>query len=458
MIPQHLFIGGGAQETIIGLFGLGMLLVSGALIWLLPRRYIVIPLLLAGFLIPSSDVLVVWGSHFPPARILALFCLTRIGVTQQRYREGLFAGGMNGIDRAFLISTVVVSVNFVLIWKQWTAVVTQIGSLLGSVGMYVSLRFLIRTKSDILRSIETLAYVALANAIEMTNEKLSVRNLFVTILGGVDSVPLVREGRIRSQGSFGHAILAGTFGAIVIPLCWVLWREGNKRLIAGIGSASAFIMILTSASSTPLMGVVGLMLGIVFWPLRKSMQAIRWGVLATVVALQCVMKAPVWFLIARVDLVGGSAAFDRANLIDTCVRHFWDWWLIGTRDIGSWGWSMWDLSDTYVSKAETGGLLGLVFFIVALKRSFARLGDARKQAEGSKSEFALWLLGTALFVNIMTFFGVSYWDQTEILWLLLLTIISASATFTRRVNKSVRPPTPIETPTRGAQLARMSHL
>jgi hypothetical protein len=52
------------------------------------------------------------------------------------------------------------------------------------------------------------------------------------------------------------------------------------------------------------------------------------------------MKAPVWFLIARIDLAGGSSGYHRAMLIDTFLRHFGDWWLLGTKDAFSWGWDM----------------------------------------------------------------------------------------------------------------------
>ena len=54
------------------------------------------------------------------------------------------------------------------------------------------------------------------------------------------------------------------------------------------------------------------------------------------------MKAPVWFLISHVDLVGGSSGYHHASVIDQFIRNFFDWWLVGTYDNGSWGWDMWD--------------------------------------------------------------------------------------------------------------------
>ena len=134
-----------------------------------------------------------------------------------------------------------------------------------------------------------------------------------------------------------------------------------------------------------------------------------------------------WFLIARMDALGASSGYHRAELVDVFIKHLFDWWLVGTRDGGSWGWEMFDLSNQYVSRGESGGLLAFIFFIVLISRSFARLGKARKAADGRRGqEWLCWLLGAALFAHVMGFFGVSYWDQTEVGWLTLLAMISAA--------------------------------
>ena len=49
------------------------------------------------------------------------------------------------------------------------------------------------------------------------------------------------------------------------------------------------------------------------------------------------MKAPVWALIARVDLTGSSSSYQRYQLVDMTIRHFGAWWLIGTPDYVNWG-------------------------------------------------------------------------------------------------------------------------
>jgi hypothetical protein len=145
-----------------------------------------------------------------------------------------------------------------------------------------------------------------------------------------------------------------------------------------------------------------------------------------------VMKAPVWFLLARIDLTGGSSGYHRAELVDQCIRHFWDWWLIGTKDAGTWADDMWDSQNQYVQVAETGGLAALVFMIVMVKRLYANLGNARKEVAKSlvkskEQQWSLWLLGSALFAHLTAFFGINYFDQSRIGWFLLLVAISVFA-------------------------------
>lgn len=428
MIPNNFFVGGGPSDTLISAVGAAMLVAAIVLMLVLPRKYIVLPVLLAIFLVPQGEVVVIAGAHLTPTRVIALFGLLKLAWVYHSSHEQVFAGGMNSIDSAFLWNTIAHSTAFILLWMQIAAVTNQLGGLLGALGMYILLRYLIRDDQDVYRALKVLAIVAAINAVGMVYERVRVQNLFGLLIGGVDGVPLIREGSIRAQGAFGHAILAGTFGAMLLPLFVALWTHGRAKTFAVVGVISSMVMVLTSASSTPLMAIFGVGVGILFWPLRRNMRIVRWVLVLTLLTLHLIMKAPVWFLIARVDMVGGSASFDRANLIDVFVNHFWDWWLLGTKDIGSWGWSMWDLSDAYVSQGESGGFVTLVFFIAIIARSFGRLGKVRKSVEGRKRERLIWLIGASLFANVMAFFGVSYWDQTAVAWFALLAIISVATT------------------------------
>ncbi len=66
------------------------------------------------------------------------------------------------------------------------------------------------------------------------------------------------------------------------------------------------------------------------------MRAIRWGIVVILLALHAVMKAPVWFLISRLSELTGGSGWYRSALIDAFIRHFDEWWLIGTGYTAHW--------------------------------------------------------------------------------------------------------------------------
>jgi hypothetical protein len=276
--------------------------------------------------------------------------------------------------------------------------------------------------------IRTFAVIVVALGGVMVFEHLAGGRNPYALLGGAKaayfSMDLDRDGKIRATASFGTPILAGIFGAVSLPLFVGLWLTDKKRrLIAVIGIAGATVMTVASHSSTPLMGYMACLMGLCIWPIRKMTRAIRWGIVFSLVALQMVMKAPVYNLITRIDISGSS--YHRYALIDQTVRHFWDWWLIGTRSNVSWGWDMWDTSNQYVAHAINGGLLSLIFFIAIIVYGFKNLARAREAATEKKQQLFLWAIGAALLAYTISFFGICLWDQSIVEWYALLAIIAA---------------------------------
>ena len=83
MIPSDkFFVGGGAAETLATPFATALLALAVLLMFVLPRRHVVVPLLLGVFLVPSGAVFVVGGAHLMPVRVLALSGWMRIALLQ----------------------------------------------------------------------------------------------------------------------------------------------------------------------------------------------------------------------------------------------------------------------------------------------------------------------------------------------------------------------------------------
>jgi small-conductance mechanosensitive channel len=141
--------------------------------------------------------------------------------------------------------------------------------------------------------------------------------------------------------------------------------------------------------------------------------------------MHLIMESPVWFLIAKVSGFLGGSGWHRAMLIDNFVSHFFDWWLIGTRDNANWGWSMWDVDNAYVGAGFMGGVIGFILFVAVFVIAYRMIGAAREKAEEANGDPRLiWAIGAALFANTIAFFGIVYFDQSIITWYALLVMIS----------------------------------
>jgi hypothetical protein len=404
------------------------MILTGLLILFLPRKYAVVPFLLSSILIPQDQVLVIGGSHFPVLRVLIIFGMIRLIVIKAQGKS-VFSGGLNKIDISLMLLSVTTAVAGVLLFQTGRAVVFQFGELYSALGAYFLLRCFIRDRDDVLLTIRTLAFIVAVLGGVMICEQLTNGWNPYFLLGGARGIwSMERSGAIRAMGSFGQPLLAGTFGAVAVPLLIGLWMKENRyRLTAAIGMVGATVMALASHSSTCLAGVLAGLFALSLWPVRGMLRLIRWGIVIMVVSLHMVMKAPVWHLIARIDLANGSSSWQRFYLIDTCIQHFWDWWLVGTSSNADWGWDMWDTANQYVSHAYRGGLLGLVFFIAILVYGFKYLGRARQAATDKKEQLFAWALGATLFAFTVSFIGTSLWDQSIVEWYMFLALIGAVA-------------------------------
>lgn len=425
--PEHWRFGGGATETVLHPIVLLAMVITIILLLVLPRKYMIVPFLFATFLVPIGQEIFITGLHVLVLRIIVLAGWVRLVGAKLAKPGRSFGAKWNSVDTAFLLWVSFHALSFMLLYQEKAAVINQCGYLWDYVGGFFLLRFMIQDQQDVNRAIGCFVGLAVILAACMAREQLTGQNIF-GLLGGVRLVSEVRNGRIRSQAVFQHAILAGTFGATLLPLFLSAWKSHKSKVLGIVGVASSSLMALLSASSTPLIGLGSAILAVCCWPFRKHLRALRWGILFAVVGLHLVMNAPVWFLIARVSLIPDSSSYHRAQLINQFILHFKDWALLGTKSNANWGNEMIDTSNQFVEEGESGGLIAFLCFLAVIWRSFLRVGRARISAEGNdqRSEWYLWLLGAALFAHVTTFVGIFYFDQLQVSWFALLAMISAA--------------------------------
>jgi hypothetical protein len=425
MEPANLRFGGGATETVLNPLVAVWLLVAVVLILSLPRRKVITCFLVSCLCIPVAQVVVVAGVHFTVLRILIMAGLVRRAMESTRSSGEKFFGGFNGIDRMVVLWTLSELIVLSLQWMNVQALIHNLGDFVDALGGYLVVRFLVTDREAFRRCITTLASICVIQGLCMLNEQITHVNVF-GYMGGHTGIT-IRDGKLRSEGVMG-CLYAGAFAGASIPLFLWLWKGGKSRIMACAGVIGALAMVITSNSSTSLLALGGSLLGLAFWPLRNLMRLIRWFLSLTLISLHLIMHGPVWSLIARIDLTGSSSGYHRYYLVDNCVRHLSDWWLLGYKYYNDWGWDMWDLCNQFVVAALTGGLLTLVFYVTIFSRSFGAIGTARKHIKGNRrEEWLFWCLGCTLFAIVVAHFGINYMAQMMLTVFPVLACISVAA-------------------------------
>jgi hypothetical protein len=420
---------GASQLTPVVLMGL---LVSVFLVCCLPRRFTICPLLATACLMPLGQAFVVFGLHFPLFRVLLLAGVLR--VLLKRENIGVPIGRL---DKVFLAWVLVMVVFGSLSKPSFALLQNRLGLAYNAVCCYFFVRCVVRDLDDIVIAVRALALLSVPMAVLMLIEHQTSHNL-LAVFGGVPEVTAIREGRLRCQGAFRHPILAGTLGASEFPLFLGLWLyRPQYRGVVVAGMISAVAIVLTSASSGPLLALVAGIAGWALWKFRSYMRLFRRGTLVVILALAVVMKAPVWYLLGRIDIVPGNTGWHRAYLIDQAVSHLNEWWLFGTTYTAHWGPGgqvlaadpdNMDITNHFVAQGVNGGLLGLVLFVAMVVCCFRIVGRRVKEeaAEGSAAGLLIWSLGVTLFVHCVSFISISYFDQIIVFFYWLLSGISSA--------------------------------
>ena len=427
--PLNYTFGGGASETLIHPVILVAMLLAIVLLLFGPRKWMPVSFLLVAFLGAIGQQIYFGGFHFYVTRILVMAAIIRLIISAFVVPGPLLAGGTNLVDKIFIVWVICRCGADVILNNFASGALTyQTGWLIDAIGGYLLMRFAIRDEDDMVRVLKVFAVLTCIFTVTMADEKFHNQNIF-GYLGVLPIAPGVREGAIRAGAAFAHPILAGVFGVALVPLFWWLWQSGKGKVAGAFGFFGSMGMMLMSASSTPLLAFAAAIVAWFAWPFREKLHYLRWGVVAMLIGLHMVMKAPVWMLISRVDLIAGNSGYHRAMLIDQCIRHFWDWWLIGTNDAGTWGWDLWDTSNQFVQEAESGGILTFILFIAIISLTFRRLMRARKfvESEGDLPQARFfWAQSVTLFTHCVCFFGISYFDHTKMMWYAFLAIAAAS--------------------------------
>jgi hypothetical protein len=398
-----------SPQWVLTLLGTALALLFGPRKWVLPLILVVT----AFFSIKNR--IYILDLNFFTVRILLLFAWARVLVRGEHRELEILP-----MDKAVVLFCCWSVVTETLQRGMPGTIFGVSNALYDGLGTYFLARIFLRDAQVFWQLIKTAGAICSALAFFMLAEHLTGHN-WLTPLGAVLEAAQVREGRLRSAATFCHPVLAGTYGAVLLPLFAACWWQPRLKKLAIAGCLASSLMVFTAGSGGPLMTYAAVLGAICLWPLRRNMRLVRWGILLALVSLHLVMKA---------------SAYHRAALLDAFVRHFSDWWLIGTPNTESWGWQMDDVANNFCIVAKHAGLLGLLLFISVLVLGFREVGLRRREAEPDRpTEILLWAFGASLFGHVVSFFGTSYFDQTNVLWYFTLAMLASLKRLTSQTDE-----------------------
>jgi len=404
------------------------LMINAALLLFLPRKRAPLPLLVGACYMTLGPAVEFGPFTFTVIRLLVVAGFVRIIAKGERLE-----GGMNALDWLMVV------------WAAWAlissvfhpsgALILRLGLVYNACGIYFLLRVFCRSLDDAVRLCRITVILLVPVAVEMLYATLTLHNFF-SVLGGVPETTIIRAGTIRAQGPFSHPILAGTIGAVCLPFAIALWRQHRKEAIIGIGACS--VMIFASGSSGPMLSAMAAIAALFMWRYRNQMRFVPLLLVVGYIALDLVMKAPAYYIIAHIDMIGASTGWHRARLIQSAIEHLPEWWLSGADYTRHWmpsgvPWSPdhSDITNYYLKMGIWGGLPLMLLFIAILIKGFSFVGQALRQLtdQPMTSRFMLWALGASLFAHAVTLTSISYFDQSFLFIYLTLAAIGSSWSF-----------------------------
>jgi len=405
----------------------------------LPRRWAALPLLVGASYMTLGQSIQIGPFHFTVIRLLVAAGVLRVIMRRER-----MAGGWIALD--WLMTG----------WALWAlccsgfhqdpseALVSNLGLVYNGLGTYLLMRVFIRDGDDVLVICKIVIVLLAPVALEMIIENITGSNAF-SIFGGVPAESEIRNGKIRAQGPFAHSILAGTVGAVSLPMALQFVRKNRAFALFGLMITGSIVM--ASRSSGPILTTAAVLMALALWRVRRYMRTIRWGAVIAIFGLALIMKAPVYYLLSRIDLTGGSTGWHRSALIEAAITHWDEWWIGGTDYTRNWmptgvAWNEHhtDITNHYIKMGVIGGAPLMLFFIATLVSGFLAVGKVLRLGKRAFIErsFLAWTLGSMLFGHATTFLSVSYFDQSVVFLYVTLAAIGSVYAATRRLDARMK--------------------
>ncbi len=383
------------------------------LLFMIPRKYFLMPFIVAACFVPADQRVLIMQLDFTPLRILVLVGFSKM------FLESGFKIEFNRFDKLLIVWALVGAMVYIVQWKQMGAVINRSGFLFDVLGLYFIFRASIQSWNDICLNLKIFGVCAFFMTVLVGIEWSTGQNPFEK-LGSVATI--VREGNFRCQASFPHSIMMGLFWGNLVPLFVGLAIIEKQKLFYALSAFACLFIVTSSASSTPILVTAGVLCALVVYKLRNLTRLAFLCFVFILAALHVVMRAPVWHLLARINVIGGSTGWHRYKLINLAVENFREWALLGTKTTEHWGTGLYDITNQYILVGVRGGFITLILFVALLLMGFSNILYVSLNSTSKDIRIFSWCIFVAMLGHCVGFLGVSYFGQTTLLWYLMLAV------------------------------------
>lgn len=410
------------------ILGISILLIVIAVVLAAPRPWALLGVMAGVLYITQGQQVQILGFNLYAHRFIELAAFTRVLIR----KEFLFSR-IGSIDKILLLLFGYTTIVFFL--RSSDSPTYHFGAAVDAYLCFFAFRGLLGGTESFRWFLKAFLILLVPYVALLLVESVGKQNLF-TSMGGIEYGDWQRGGRPRCQGSFRHPSLLGTLGASFLPLYIGLWFVKPQRGFAMLGIGLCLIIVWTSNSGGPAsMTAIGLT-GWLFWRFRSQMRLVRRFAFFGIVILAILMKAPIWYLPAKVSSLSGGDGYHRSYLMEMAYKSFGNWWFAGMSIAETTDWFPYqleasggaDMTNQFLAFGVTAGVGAMGLFMILLVHAFNKLGAAlaaaRSQIRIDQSEPFLWAVGVTLLAHIFNWLGITYFDQTYMIWYLLLAAIS----------------------------------
>ena len=382
---------------------------------ILPRRFCLLPFIAAACFVPMNQRFIFVGLDFTVLRMLILFGILRV-ITRGEIRDIQW----NKFDKLILSWSIVGSLVYILQQASSSSIINRAGFMYDGLGMYWIFRQMIRTWEDVFQASKMFALSAIINAPLISLEKFQESSIY-SIFGETGGA--FHRGRFRAAGPFPHAIMMGCFWTSLLPFFYARTKVEKHRAFYGLAIIAALSSVYFSGSSTPILTFVAI---IFFWKIysyRMYGWIIFWGSCFGLFLLHLLMNNPVWHLLARINIFGGSTGWHRFFLFDNFIKHTSEWILLGTKSTAHWGWGQEDITNQFVLEGVRGGAITLIIFTIIVFYAVKIPGKFSLSCEPLEVKWMSWGISVAMLGHFTTFWAVSYFGQINLLLYFTLALV-----------------------------------